>query len=158
MTNELREKKSMNLQPNCNLLLFMLAFSLLYTCKTERLMPGNTSSPYIIVGNGGGFTGMQTSYCLMKDGSVFQIGDNDTTFNFMFKISKDLTTQLFSSYDQLGFKNFQLNDPGNRYFYIEYKDRGINHKILWNSNSPNTKNLKIYHDLVMNVIKSNQEL
>ena len=108
----------------------------------------------IIFGSGGGFTGIASFYQLHKDGSIYRSGNTDTSLIFVGKIQLREATQMYDSYEVLKIDSISLNEPGNRYYFIEKKDkRGNNHRVIWGYRSLENNSLPIFHDILMNHIK-----
>ena len=127
---------------------------IIFSCKTRDLTPQNHKGEMIIVGNGGGFTGMSTSFYLLPDGNIYRSGMNDTSFIKVGKLDGKLMDQQFVLYNQLGFGNVELDDPGNRYHFIIKKEDDNEHKIQWGRSKLNNPSIGIYHDNIMKIIKS----
>lgn len=129
---------------------------LLMSCAKELATPLNYTKSMIILGAGGGFTGAFSEYYLMENGQVFRSGNSDTTYTYVGRFSKTLTSQFFDSYDMLRFDEMKLDEPGNRYFYISRKKGDQANKILWGYQELSNKTPAIYHQNFMSKIKDLQ--
>ena len=129
---------------------FMLA---LWSCKTKQVSPLNYDKNIIEIGNGGGFTGASTSYFILESGEVFRGGNTDTSFVFVGKIEHRIVNQQFNAYEKLGFKKLKLNDPGNRYFFLNMKNKMSENKIQWGRSELENPTLAIYHRNMMKLIR-----
>lgn len=123
------------------------------SCKTKSYTPLNYNKNILVLGNGGGFTGMSTSYYIMESGDVFRSGMNDTSYIKVGKLDPKIIEQQFSAYQNLKFSDVVLNDPGNRYFFLNMKSGGKEHMIQWGRSELENQNLAIYHKNIMSLIK-----
>ena len=113
----------------------------------------NYKGRVLCIGSGGGFTGVSTSYFLLENGDLFRNGLSDTSYIKVGKLPKRITNQQFKGFDAMGFNNLDMNDPGNRYYYLEMSDKHRKHKIQWGGNQGDDQTLKIFHKNLMNYIK-----
>ena len=65
----------------------------------------------------------------------------------------NIKNQVFANYNILGLSEMALNDPGNKYTFIEYKKSGDKSKILWGKNPLENKNVETYFAVLMNIVK-----
>ncbi len=135
-------------------IIFCLSLVFTLSCKTKQLSPITYNKEMIVLGNGGGFTGMATSYYLLESGEIFRSGMNDTSFVFVGKLDSKTIKHQFSTYKAMNFDEVKLDDPGNRYFYIIKKKGKEEHKIQWGRSALEDQNLSIFHKNIMGLIKS----
>lgn len=129
-------------------------------CKTKApMLPTQTNKPFITIGNGGGFTGAISTFYLMEDGSLYRTGFDDTSFVFIGALENNLSDQMFTNYKSLNLDKIELDEPGNRYYFLSINDNGKEKKLLWGKNKIDNKNITIYHKNLMDLIrkKSNDE-
>ena len=88
------------------------------SCKTQQVPLEEYSQSIITFGNEGGFTGKATTYKILEDGRSFYQGPRDKAFALADKLDKKVVTQLFSSFNDLGVMDLELNDPGNLTYFI----------------------------------------
>ena len=130
---------------------------LIISCKTKKsISPANYKGEMIVVGNGGGFTGISTSYFLLKNGEVFRSGMSDTSYIKVGKIEKKIIDQQFSIYKDLHFQKVKLDDPGNRYHFMSIRQNGEENKLQWGRSELENPLIGVYHDNIMKLIKSLQ--
>lgn len=111
----------------------------------------------IYFGHGGGFTGLVTSYALLRNGDLYRKKPfSDQTMEFISKADSSETKSIFANYSFLGIDTIQLSEPGNTYYFIsmKYKNDGIK-KIVWSGSKSHPGNLKAFYDQLMKLIQSN---
>lgn len=123
------------------------------SCKTQEITPLNYKNRILCIGSGGGFTGVSTSYFLLDNGDLYRNGLSDTSFIKVGKLPQRVTDQQFDGYDKMGFNAVKMNNPGNRYYYLEMAEGKDKHKIQWGGSQGDDKTLKIFHKNLMNYIK-----
>ncbi|MBK6545990.1 MAG: hypothetical protein IPO78_05135 [Saprospiraceae bacterium] len=107
---------------------------------------------YIRIGNGGGFTGIETVFSISRNGQIEQDG------KLVDRLKKTDVEQIITNIEVLGLDQIELNQPGNIYKFIEYSMEGKTHRICWDANSELVnKNLNLYynhvHYLIYKLIK-----
>ena len=134
------------------LLLLINALGIM-SCKSTKpaFDPETSDKEMIIFGTGGGFTGKVIKYIITTDGNMYSY--NGTETSKIAKAPKAMTDQVFANYKTLGFSQMTLNDPGNKYTFIEYKKSGDKSKILWGKNPLENKNVETYFAVLMNIVK-----
>ncbi len=138
----------------------ILVLSVLHmcSCKSSKPVfnPDDTKKDFLIFGNGGGFTGQVTKYYLTKDGDVYQ-QSGDTT-ELRGTVIKSVSAQIFTNFNSLGLNQLSINEPGNRYFFVELKEGNSKVSLTWGKEPLGNKNLEIFYKVLMNSVKSlNQE-
>jgi hypothetical protein len=136
--------------PSNYIYLFLL---FVYSCGKKNITPLNYSGKIIEFTNGGGFTGAFSSIFLQEDGKLYRNGLSDTSFIKIGHLDMTLVKQIFNNYEKLGLENIQLNEPGNRYFYITMKSNGKSHKIQWGRNALSNANPSIFFSNMMHIVK-----
>lgn len=89
------------------------------SCKTQQVPLEEYTKSVITFGNQGGFAGSVTTYKILEDGRSYYKGPRDKAFASADKLDKKVVTQLFSSFNDLGVMDLELNDPGNLTYFIE---------------------------------------
>lgn len=130
---------------------------LMISCKNKALTPQNYSKNMIILGNGGGFTGAVNKLYILDNGLIFREGNSDTSFIYIGKLKPSEVEQHFKTYNNIGLNNMELNEPGNRYYYITFQNKKISHKIQWGKKDLENQNPAIFHKMLMNTIKKLEE-
>lgn len=126
------------------------------SCGTKKPIfdPNDTKSDYISFGSGGGFTGKVSSYFLNRKGDIF--APSDTTFIKISSISEEMVHQVFQNYNALGLDKMILNDPGNKYYFIERNLNGEKQILKWGNNPLDNKNISTFFDILMKPLKDKE--
>ncbi len=133
---------------------FLMVFCLsTLSCSTKKPVfdPNESGSDYISFGSGGGFTGKVNSYYLNKKGDIYV--PNDTAFVKLASIPDEMVNQIFKNYTALGLDKMILNDPGNKYYFIERNIDGQKQSLKWGNNPLDNKNIATYFDILMKPLK-----
>lgn len=135
-----------------SLFLMILCFNTI-SCSTKKPFfdPNESKSDYIFFGSGGGFTGKVNNYYLNKNGDIFV--PSDSAFVKLSSISQESVNQIFKNYITLGLDKVMLNDPGNKYYFIERNINGKKQTIKWGNNALENKIITTYFDILMKPIK-----
>ena len=137
--------------PYLFLLLMLTNFSF---CKIQEYTPTDFPKQQIIFGSGGGITGAVSEYALLENGAVFSKKGINANYEALTKADKALTSQLFKNIEVLQLKDIQMNNPGNRYYYVTLKDKSGEHQITWSNAESIPNKLKTFYDILNHVTKS----
>ena len=100
------------------------------SCK-KPFTADNLPITRITFGEGGGFTGAVTEYCLLENGQLFSKTHFTNPFSAFKKIKKKRAKALFNDLNNLNIDNLTLSSPGDKYYFIGYETpKGID-KITW---------------------------
>jgi len=132
------------------LLLMVVIFSF---CKTQEYTPTNFPKQQIIFGSGGGITGAVTEYALLENGALFSKKGIQGEFKTYTKADKAITAQLFKNIEFLELKEVQVNKPGNRYYYISFKDQSGEHQITWSNQEAIPDKVKTFYNILNHLTK-----
>jgi hypothetical protein len=110
---------------------FTVLFTLLLfsTCKTYT--PDQLPPVQLQFGNGGGFTGIETSYTLLENGQIFKQSSIDSTATNLPSVKPKAAKALFAQLEAIGFDTLNINKPGNLYQFIQSKQDTLSHKVVW---------------------------
>jgi len=141
------------MRKSCFVLVLLGLLALSNQCKHPKYTADNLPDEYLRFGNGGGFTGVETTYTLLENGQLFK----STTAapqvvalkNCLCKTAK----QLFETAESLGLEKMDFAHPGNIYSFIEYTDDGKTNRVTWGSREhPVDEKIKgLYEQLVQMV-------
>ncbi|MFT4664092.1 MAG: hypothetical protein ACI8YQ_002522 [Polaribacter sp.] len=134
-----------------SLLLVVLFYS---SCKTTKYTPTDFPDAQITFGSGGGFSGLVTDYTLLENGQLFKRSSKDKLFVPIKGVKKDAVAQAFKNFNFLGLDKMEVNDPGNLYYFIEFKtEEGTAKKLTWgNSKSEMEHTLKLFYSQLSSLI------
>lgn len=106
-------------------------------CGSEKtFFPDDPDISYIAIGNGGGFTGKITVYYLLNNGEVYKGSEFTNEFTLIGKIDKSMVKQQWKNYEELHLSSVQINDPGNYYYFMEFKSGNQQNKMVWQELGP----------------------
>jgi len=135
---------------------FILTFAIIgfLSCKSSKMVfdPVTSKKEFIAFGLGGGFTGKVLKYFITKDGIIYTHSGEEIK-----KIGvspKRITGQVFSNLNTLGLDKIMLNEPGNKYFFIEPHLQGSSNKMIWGKEPLNNPNIETYFEILMNTVKA----
>lgn len=116
------------------ILLSILFSFFFFTLSCQKYTPSDLPDLQIHFGEGGGITGAITEYCLLKNGQIFQKEHFARPFTNLKKVKKRKAKKCFKTCKKIGFTEIDLNNPGDKYYFISYQDKGIDHRITWGRN------------------------
>lgn len=111
---------------------FVTLFFLTASCQkyTVDKLPDNQ----IHFGEGGGITGAITEYCLLKNGQLFDKKHFTENFKPFKKGKRRPAKKLFKACKKMEIEKIDLNNPGDKYYFILYQTKNLHHKIIWGRN------------------------
>jgi len=129
-------------------------------CKTQEQLftPETYDREVISFGSGGGFASKYESFQILKNGQMFQSGLNSNSGHEMSRLDDQVVEQLFLNCVNLKIPEMTLDDPGNMYRFISYKENGNVHKVTWGG-----KNVKVPTEVktfykILNQLSSKQQV
>ena len=135
------------------ILLFICTTALFASCSSSGKVSGDSSQPRLMFGNGGGFTGIYTSYQLDNDGRVYSMLP-DSSRQKINRIRKKQTRKLFTQADKLKMAQPAFNHPGNITWYIKYQTENDFIEFRWgDSNVPVPAEIKNLYDQLITTVK-----
>jgi hypothetical protein len=99
--------------------------------SNKPFAPDDPNQTYIALGNGGGFTGKTTTYYILNNGQVYKGSDFSNEFSQIGKINKRAVAQNWSTYNNLPNEAIQINNPGNYYYFLEFKQGNKINRMVW---------------------------
>jgi hypothetical protein len=101
-------------------------------CAPTPSTPSTFKGDQIHFGQGGGFSGLLNYFVLLEDGRLFQRAFRDSTMSQVDNWNKNFVSQMFSNYKTLQLDQQDHYEPGDLYYFIEYRSRDKpNHLISW---------------------------
>lgn len=107
------------------LLIFVLSV-LTSGCRPAHYTLNQLPKEQIRFGKGGGFTGMERRWILLKNGQVFEAGKSELP-----KIKKKTAENLFKTAENLSLAKVQFSHPGNTYSFLEIPNGNDYQRIVW---------------------------
>jgi hypothetical protein len=116
-------------------------------CKSIPFNPATYPENILTIGEGGGFTGIETSYFITQKGQVFQQMGRDTLLVEMPSVDPKIVRQAISTIHQLDLVNYKYQNPGNVYKFLYIKLDGEENRIVWGNANDGVKPVcpDIYH-------------
>ncbi len=105
------------------------------------------SKDIIFFGKGGGIAGTETTYALLENGDLYKKAGITSKYVLVKSLTKEETKQTFKNLEFLGINTMQLNDPGNTYNFIQFKDKS-HPRIVWSGNTNTPGNLKTFFTIL----------
>ncbi|MFZ1751313.1 MAG: hypothetical protein WAU01_14015 [Saprospiraceae bacterium] len=142
-----------------------VVFALIITsisCKTAQKMfdPKNTKSEYLFFGSGGGFTGKVIKYYLTSSGDLYT--ETAEGISRMGKMESKNSKQIFNIYTSMSLHQININEPGNRYYFIEkYHGNEPINSIKWGAKDIENPTIETFYAILMKSVSkmsiSNQQ-
>ncbi len=137
---------------------FVFAFFFCFSCsKKGNDAVFNPAQKHLEFGNGGGFTGAVSSIYMLENGDVFRKATSDTNYAKVGRIDANKAKQLFINYKSLGLDQMELNEPGNRYYFISSVDKAGNHKLQWGKNELKNNAPALLYKIMNDMVKKLDE-
>jgi len=95
--------------------------------------PESYTQNYLVIGDGGGYTGLETSHFFTVGGDVFKHYGRDTTYQKILKIKQQIVKQAIGSIEQLDLMDYEFQNPGNVYKFLSMNINGRSNKVVWGS-------------------------
>lgn len=112
--------------------LSLLLFGLLcLTVACQKYTGEKLPATQIHFGEGGGITGAITEYCLLKNGQLLHKKHFTKAFEAFEKIKKSKAKKLFKTCEKIEWEKMQIDNPGDKYYFIAYETAGLKHKLTW---------------------------
>lgn len=131
-----------------------IAFSLILvsSCGSqEPFVPETYEQEFITFGNGGGITGAVTQFYILKDGRTYKQISSDS-LRYIGQLDQKVISQQFNGFEKWGMKEMSINDPGNRYFFLD-SNTGHN-RLTWGGNHEKTPAILIaFHANLSRLVK-----
>lgn len=107
---------------------FML--TLFASCSSTGKVTNEPIGKRLKFGNGGGFTGIYTSYELHDDGLLFAL-KSDNSKQQLKKLRKKQTREIFELAEKLKVSQPGFDHPGNMTSFINYEANGVTTEYKW---------------------------
>lgn len=103
-------------------------------------------------GSAGGFSGLETRYCLLENGNLYKIPiQGEKKKRLIVQIPKNELNQVFDNYEKLNLGDIETQEVGNHYYFLEYYSKKRSKKIQWSKSF--NKELSIFHKILYNYTK-----
>ena len=112
-------------------LLLALVALVLIGCNTQKFNATDLPTRQLVIGNGGGFTGVQTEYLLLENGQVFEKSSMTDTIKEINSISKKKAQFFFEQVESFQLDSMNFNHPGNMYKYVNLMNEKKEGRATW---------------------------
>jgi len=125
-------------------------------CKNTKYTADKLPGEYLRFGNGGGFTGVETSYTLLENGQLFKSVSREPEMQELASGKRKQAKKLFEKAEALNLLALEFMHPGNIYQFLEFQDDGVTNRIAWGEkDKPVDENIKLLHEELMRLIAEN---
>ena len=129
----------------------IIACSLLFFthCKVVKYTPDKLPTKQIIFGDGGGFTGIETSYTLLENGQLFRQVDAEGTYQELKPIQPKEAKVFVDKVASLQLYKMDIEKPGNLYYFMREVNESIDSRVTWGAGDylPPKALVSTYRDL-----------
>jgi hypothetical protein len=108
---------------------------LFFGCRSVPFDPETHHGDLVVIGDGGGITGIETRYFFTESGMVYRQTGFDTTFVKLPPVKPAIVQQVIESAEKLDLINYHYQQPGNVYKFLQLKIAGKENRIVWRSDS-----------------------
>ena len=135
-------------------LLSLIAITIGFSfCTPKNYTPVDYPKSQITFGNGGGITGMVKEYTLLENGAIFTKANVGAEYEAFKKVDSKVVKQLFNNIEFLNLEDVQLNEPGNRYYFIQLKGKDLDHNITWGGSKDVPRQVKTFYNILNHLVK-----
>ncbi len=120
---------------------------LLFGCRAVPFDPRTHRGDWVAIGEGGGITGIETHYFFTESGMVYRQTGFDTTYIKLPSVRPAIVQQVIESIEKLDLINYQFQQPGNVYKFLQCKIAGKENRIVWRSDNDGVSSActRLYH-------------
>ena len=101
----------------------LIILTFLIGCAVKPVKPGEYAGKQIYFGQGGGFSGVETRYCLQENGHVYRQMGIGKEFEYIGQTDREFAVQMWENYRHLGLHARKIYEPGNIYYLLEFDAR-----------------------------------
>jgi hypothetical protein len=128
--------------------LFLLVFlaMLASNCRKQTYPMGQFPEDQLIIGDGGGFSGLERQWILLPGGQLFQGDSRSDSLKILPSLSAGKTRKLLKAADAAFADASEVNLPGNRYYFIRRVTASGARSMIWAEADQITPELKAIYD------------
>jgi|AATN01.1.fsa_nt_gi hypothetical protein len=129
-------------------LLAILAFLgiLASGCRKQTYPIGQFPEDQLIIGDGGGFSGLERQWILLPGGQLFQGDNRSDSLKTLPSLSAGKTRRLLKEADAAFAAAPEVNLPGNRYYFMRRITAAGAKSMTWSEAAQITPELKAVYD------------
>ena len=121
----------MNLRLSTIFLLIGLFSFMGMTCKLNHYDPEVYKRPVILFGEGGGFSGIETTYALIKKGYLFKKVGTQEEYELVRTVPVESCQAIFKKVKALSPAILKTQQAGNMYQFMEVEVDKETYRIVW---------------------------
>lgn len=125
--------------------------AILQSCASRKPVdPLQYAGRSVILGSGGGFSGMETEYRLLDNGQLYQRAIPNEPYKLLKAKSKKKAEKWIASFDSLSALHTSFNNPGNMYKFVVFKKDTSENRVVWGlaNQLPDEKITQFYQDFL----------
>lgn len=131
----------------------MLAILLFSHCKVVKYTPAALPQHQLIIGSGGGFAGIETTFMLLENGQIFKRTGVDGVYEELRPVKPKEAKAIFEKAATLQLYKMDIVRPGNLYYFIHEVTETFDSRVTWGAGDylPPKNLIAVYkevHDLV----------
>ncbi len=96
-------------------------------------------------GNSGGFTNIPMEYVLYGDGELAKVQNGQETV--VHSVGRKTMREIKKRIASMDFEHLEINDPGNRTYFIKIKNDAFENAVRWNDSTDNDPIKNLYKKL-----------
>jgi hypothetical protein len=126
--------------------LFILSIlSVLLSCSSTKTADSERMDLEIRFGNSGGFTNIPMEYVLYGDGELAKVQNGQETV--VHSVGRKTMREIKKIIASMDFEHLEINDPGNRTYFIKIKNDAFENAVRWNDSTDNDPIKTLYKKL-----------
>ena len=130
-------------------LFLALACCFFIQCKVTKYTPDKLPTKQVIFGDGGGFTGLETSYTVLENGQIFKQIGTGKAYEELKPVKPKKAKSYFDKVASLQLYKMDIEKPGNLYFFLQEVNETIDSRVTWGAGDylPPQGIISVYKDL-----------
>ncbi len=109
----------------------LMAVLLLPACKVVKYTPEKWPDRRLLWGQGGGFTGVETTYTLLPNGQIFVKKGVEAGWQELKSVKKKTAAKYFETAASLQLYKLDIDKPGNMYYFVHEITPATDSKCIW---------------------------
>jgi hypothetical protein len=135
-----------------SLLLLVFSILMVVSCGNTKKINENQSNRYFLMGSGGGFTSVYTTYRIHSSGKVEMSKSALKGYSFFKNLPTDSVKKMFSDLDALSLASYNFNSPGNITYFLVVDG----HMVKWGAATKPVRNdISIFFEQARKFLKAN---
>lgn len=111
--------------------LALFSLAIFSACKSTKYTPDKLPVRQIVWGDGGGFTGIETSCTLLENGQIFKQVGVEGSYSELKPIKSKDAKVLFDKVNSLQLFKLDIDKPGNLYYYLRQVTDHLDSRVTW---------------------------